>query len=131
MNIDDETLLLLLSGGHISISDRKELGIWPHPPILFNDLVSLLVRILEKQDYFPRQWEKYAEGDVIYEGLIILKEGENTYKIRCRRHHPTNPMILAEESEINFDDPKDACDYYLRHDLFLPGNLDGWVVIEQ
>jgi len=30
MNIDDETLLLLLSGGHISISDRKELGIWPH-----------------------------------------------------------------------------------------------------
>ena len=98
MNIDDEILLLLLSGGHISISDSKELGIWPHPPILFNDLVSFLVRILEKQHYFPRQWEEYTEGDVIYEGLVLSKEGENTYKIRCRRHNPTNPKILAEES---------------------------------
>lgn len=129
MSIDNKTLELLLSGGHLSISDRQKLGIWPHPPILFIDLVTLLVQILEKQCYFPRQWEKYAEGDVIYEGLIIQKEGENKYVIRGRWHHPTNPMILAGESEIKFDDPKDACDYYLRHDLFLPGNLDGWVVI--
>jgi len=40
-------------------------------------------------------------------------------------------MILAEETEIDFDNPKDACDYFLRWDLHLPGDLDGWIVIEE
>jgi hypothetical protein len=126
--IDDETLRLLLAGGHLSIPDREARGIWPHPPLKFDDLVAFLVPIVEEQGYFPRAWEEHVEGEVVSEDIVIQKEGEGTYIVKSRRHHPIIPTVLAEESATQFDNPQEACAYYLRWRLMLPGDLDGWIV---
>ncbi|MFO0826570.1 MAG: hypothetical protein U0572_00330 [Phycisphaerales bacterium] len=40
------------------------------------------------------------------------------------------PTVLAAESERTFDSAQSAADHYLRWELRLPGDLDGWKVVE-
>jgi len=130
LKFKNETLKFLLEGGHLSISDRKALGIWPHEALNFDDLVTFLVPIVEEQGFFPKAWEEHQEGEIVSENIVIEKDQSGKFVIRSRRHHPTKPTILAEESENWFQNPKDVCAFYLKWGLSLPGDLDGWKVEE-
>jgi hypothetical protein len=49
---------------------------------------------------------------------------------RAARAHPIKPHLLAESTERVFSSAEDVARYYLKWDLHLPGDLDGWKVIE-
>jgi hypothetical protein len=126
--MDSETLTLLLRGEHLNMAERIERGVWPHPPLKINDLVTHLASVLQAEKWFPREWERAEPGKPVWEGGVIERQSAGRYLYRAQRHHPTNPNILAEQTEKVFSSADDAARYYLKWDLHLPGNLDGWTV---
>ena len=127
--MDTETLTYLLRGGHISTSERIERGIWPHDSLKFSDLVQHLAGILRSEKWFPCEWEPAIPGKAIREGGVIERKSRFLYIYRYQRHHALNPTILAGQSQKYFVSSRIAARFYLKWDLILPGNLDGWKVI--
>jgi hypothetical protein len=126
--MDSETLTFLLRGGHISLDERIERGLWPHPPLKFKDLVAHLAGVIAKERWFPREWTPHRAGEPVHEGGVIERVSSLRFVYRCRRHHPLNPLVLAEETESVFFRAKAVAAHYLKWDLGLPGDLDGWTV---
>lgn len=61
--MDNETLLLLLKGGHLSMPDRIARGAWPHPPLYFAAVANFLAAVLEQNEaWFPYRWEPHRTG---------------------------------------------------------------------
>jgi hypothetical protein len=126
--MDSESLTLLLRGQHINMPDRLERGLWPHPPLRFSDLVQHLAEILRRGTPFPRFWLAHKKGQVVVEGGVIEKHRDG-YIYRSQRSAPLDPSALAETNERRFESAEAAASHYLRWDLHLPGDLDGWKVI--
>jgi hypothetical protein len=61
---------------------------------------------------------------------VIERQGNDRYVYRAARAHPGDPYVLAESIERVFSSAGHAARYYLKWDLHLPGDLDGWKVIE-
>ncbi len=127
--MDSETLTFLLRGGHVNMTDRIERGLWPSEPIDFSEVVRHLAGILESEKWFPRQWKPHKENRPIWEGGVIERQSEVRYVYRSQRHLPTDPRSLAENSVLVFSSATEATEYYLKWDLNLPGDLDGWRVL--
>jgi hypothetical protein len=127
--MDLETLTLLLHGQHLNIPDRIARGLWPHPPLRFDDVLQHLAGILRREAWFPNPWQPQVPGQLVAEGSVIEKQGKH-YIYRSQRAVPSNPFILAEEFERKFMTAEDAASHYLQWDLRLPGDLDGWKVVK-
>jgi len=127
--MDDNSLLFLLRGGHYNMSDRIKMGLWPHPPLKLSEVIDCLARAVESETWFPYEW-KPAAGEPVREGGIIERQSSSSYIYRSYRHSATDPKILAEQSEEVFSSSQAVALYYLKWDLHLPGDLDGWQVIE-
>jgi hypothetical protein len=127
--MDSETLTFLLRGEHLNMPERIERGLWPHPPLSFFDIVRHLAKVLESEKWFPREWKAAVAGESVCESGVIERQSPSRYIYRAQRHHPTNPCVLAEQTEKVFTSPEDAARFYLKWDLNLPGDLDGWKVI--
>jgi hypothetical protein len=128
-DIDKETLTFLLRGGHLNMPDRISRGAWPHPPLKFDDLVQHLVSILKTERWFPRAWEPAKPGEIVWEGGVIERVSSSKYIYHAQRGQPTNPFVLAESTEQQFSSAEAVARHYLKWDLNLPGDLDGWKVI--
>ena len=109
--------------------ERIERGLWPHPPLKLSDVVRHLARVLESERWFPREWRPASPGEPVWEGGVIERQSPSRYVYRSQRHHPVNPLTVAEQSEKVFTSAKDAAKHYLRWELNLPGDLDGWKVV--
>lgn len=127
--MDSESLTFLLRGGHFSISERIERGIWPHAPLRFSDLVIHLAKVIETEKWFPVEWEPLVPGKAIREGGIIETKSKKEFIYRYQRHHPINPTVLAEKGERTFSSSKKVAEIYLKNEFHLPGDLDGWTII--
>ena len=127
--MDSESLVFLLRGGHFSMSERIERGLWPHPPLKYSDIVRQIIEVLDSDRWFPCEWDFNPTGKPIREGGVIEKQSSSCYIYRARRHSPVNPMVVAEETERSFLSAEEAIAYYLEWNLHLPGDLDGWEVI--
>jgi hypothetical protein len=128
--MDIESLRYLLSGGHYNVPDRIARGIWPHPPLKYDELVEFLAVILKNERWFPREWKPYIKGEAINEFGTIEHQSQNRFVYRKRRSNAINPYVLAEETEKVFNSAEDAAKFYLKWDLHLPGDLDSWKVVE-
>ena len=128
--MDPESLKFLLRGGHINMPDRIERGLWPHPPMELSEVVKHLAGILANEHWFPREWHPHLQGQPVYEGGVIEKKGQGKYIYRSARACPTNPFVIAQVADKEFANAEEAAAHYLRWDLRLPGDLDGWTVIE-
>jgi hypothetical protein len=128
--MDPETLTYLLRGGHISMPDRIERGLWPHPPLRFSEVLAHLTILIEQNQWFPTEWSPHREGQPVNEGSTIERQAADRYVYRSARGHPTHPRQLAEVTEREFSSSTDAAAYLLKRSLHLPGDLDGWKVIE-
>ena len=128
--MDADTLTFLLRGGHLSMPERIERGLWPHPPLRFSEVASHLTRILQSEKWFSREWHPYVEGGPVYEGGIIERKNNTKYIYRVARAWPTNPFALAEVTERVFANSAEAAAHSPKQSLFLPGDLDGSKVIE-
>lgn len=128
--MDPDTLTLLLRGGHINMPDRIAGGLWPHPPLRFSEVLDHLGRLLEENKWFPREWHQHKDGDPVDERATIERLDTGGYVYRSARAYATQPSVLAETGEHVFPRARDAAGYFLKWDLHLPGDLDGWRVIE-
>ena len=128
--MDAETLTFLLRGGHMSMPERIERGLWPHPPLEFSEVVRHLAEVLRAGRWFPREWMPAMPGEFVWERGVIERKARWLYIYRTQRHHPLNPTVLAEQGSKIFLSPRGAAKHYLKWDLNLPGDLDGWKVIE-
>jgi hypothetical protein len=127
--MDSETLTLLLRGKHLNMPERIKRGAWPHSALKFSDLVTHLAKVLESEKWFPREWKPAVPGESVWEGGVIEHQSSSRYVYRAQRHQPINPTVLAEQTEKVFSSAEDAARYYLKWDLNLPGDLDGWTVV--
>ena len=127
--MDKKTLTFLLSGGHLSMAERMERGIWPHEPLKYSDVVRQLASIIRSQKWFPCEWQPAVPGESIREGGVIERKTGFLFIYRCQRHQATHPTILAEQSKKIFFSAKSMARFYMKWDLALPGDLDGWKVI--
>jgi hypothetical protein len=126
--MDDDTLTFLLRGGHIGLADRVARGLWPHPPLRFRELARHVARVVRREGSFPRPWRPHEPGQPVDEHGVVERRGPFRYVYRAQRHHATDPRLLAEVTERTFLSAVAAARHYLRWDLHLPGDLDGWVV---
>lgn len=126
--MDSQLLTELLKGKHFNMRERIERGAWPHPPLHFNDLVNHLVSIIENQESFPVPWVERKDGSPVSDRTVIVRESTKKFVVYFERSGPF--MNLAEKGEKVFCCAKDAVDFYLRAELNLPGDLDGWKVIK-
>ncbi len=127
--MDATTLTFLLGHGHLNMQERAERGLWPHPPLKFDDVLRHLVQVLETEQWFPPAWRPTMPGEAIFEGGAIERQSSSRYVYHWQRSHPLNPCLLAEQSEKVFTSAEAVARHYLKWDLHLPGDLDGWKVI--
>jgi hypothetical protein len=128
--MDEETLTLLLRGEHINMPQRIARGQWPHPPLRFSEVLLQLTKLLDQNRWFPREWRAHREGESVDERGTIERQRPDRYVYRAARAHPIQPCILADSVEHVFSGAEDAARYFLKWSLHLPGDLDGWKVIE-
>jgi hypothetical protein len=62
--------------------------------------------------------------------MIIEKVNENKFICKYRYSDPVNLLKISEVGEKTFKCGYEAVKYYLQHELHLPGDLDGWMVID-
>ncbi len=129
--MNSETIIYLLKGGHISMQERKEMGIWPHPPLFFGDLIDEIVKYLEAHKWFPREWVEQKNGEIIDDVKGIEKTEDRRFIYRSRTPDPYDMTKIAAKTETIFDFATEAADYYLRNALHLPGRLDKWQVVDE
>jgi hypothetical protein len=127
--MDPETLTFLLRGGHLNLSERSASGLWPHPPLNLSHVVVHLAAVIESEQWFPRPWQPAIPGEPVWEGGVIEHVSRTKYIYRTQHHHPLNPTILEGQTEKVFRSSKKAAAHYLKWDLHLPGDLDGWQVV--
>jgi hypothetical protein len=127
--VDAETLTFLLGQGHLNMQERTKRGLWPHPPLKFDDVLHHLIQVLQTQQWFPPAWRPAVPGEPVHEGGAIERQSPFRYVYHWQRSHPVDPRLLAEQGEKVFRSAKAAARYYLKWDLHLPGDLDGWRVV--
>ena len=128
--MDEETLTMLLRGEHVSMPERIARGVWPHPPLTSSEILAHLTKLLHQRRWFPREWQPHREGEPVNEGGTIERQGPGRYVYRARRAHPLRPCVLADSTERVFSSAEGAARHFLKWDLHLPGDLDGWKVLE-
>jgi hypothetical protein len=128
--MDSEIIIYLLKGGHINIQEREERGIWPHPPLLFTDLLDELVKYLETHKWFPQEWVERKNGELIDDVEVIEKIDAGKFIYRSRAANPHDITTIAAKTEEIFDSVTEVAEYYLKNALHLPGRLDKWKVVD-
>jgi galactose-1-phosphate uridylyltransferase len=109
--------------------DRLARGLWPHLPLTLSEVLTHLTKLIEENRWFPREWYPHHEGEPINESATIERQTPSRYVYRSVRAHPIQPYLLAESNERVFSSPQEAARHYLKWELHLPGDLDGWKVI--
>jgi hypothetical protein len=110
--------------------DRVARGLWPHPPLKFEEVLAHLTGLLEQHEWFPREYHAHREGEPVDERATIQRVGSSKYIYRASRAHPVQPWVLAQTAEEVFHSARGAARYYLKWSLNLPGDLDGWKIIK-
>ena len=127
MKLPQIILHRLLLGEHILPHERDLLGITSKTNIKIEDLVLVLAGELTRTDRFPPA-SKEESLSPFYDGVVINKEPKGKYVCTVKRPLADNPTIISEKTEFYFDNAKDAAEYFIKWDLFLPGKLDGILV---
>ena len=128
--MDRATLIFLLKEGHMDMPTRIKKGLWPHSPLQLKECIEALSDYLEINKYFPVPWVEKKDGELIGDLDTIEKNEKNQFIYRYRYSNPINLLKISDKGEKVFQKAQDAAEYYLRNVLYLPGDLDGWKVIE-
>ncbi len=118
----------LLKGKHFSVEERVQKGAPVTAVIKYSDLLEILKGMINEVNWFPFRPED--PGNINYEGVIIEKVG-NKYISHSQRTDPTNPDVFSGESEKEFNSIDEVAEYYMKWNLHLPGDLDGYTVVKE
>jgi hypothetical protein len=128
--MNKDTIIRLLCGEHISITERINLGIMNNEPLKFKELVVILSEIIKGQRYFPRPYKQNEDSKAIYEGAVIERISEKEFIYYIQRAQAFSPFLIAEKRRIIFNDAQIVASCYLENELHLPGDLDGFKVVK-
>ena len=128
--MDRANLFFLLKEGHIDMPTRIKRGLWPHPALHLKECIEALSEYLEINKYFPAPWVEKKEGELIGDSVAIERVEKNKFIYHYCFSDPINLHRISEKGEKIFQSSRDAAEYYLRNILHLPGDLDGWKVVE-
>jgi hypothetical protein len=131
IGMDSEVIIYLLKGGHIGTQEREVMGIWPHPPLLFKDLLDELVKYIETDKWFPREWVERKNGELIDNVVVIEKINDRKFIYRSRTANPYDITMIASRTEETFNSATAVAEHYLKNALHLPGRLDKWKVVDK
>jgi hypothetical protein len=110
--------------------DRIARGVWPHSTVPFEAIAKHLAAVIEQGDvWFPYRWEPPGTGQLVREGGTIERQANDRYIYRNAAAHPGSPATINRFVETVFSNARDAVVHYLKWDLHLPGDLDGWKVV--
>jgi len=121
--MDEQTLTFLLAGGHLNMEERRERGAWPHPPIPYSDVRAHLVRVIASREWFPCDLSEGREG-------VVIQNTVKAYICHTLQYSAWGVPIVSEKQKHVFQSPENAADFYLKWDMHLPGDRDGWKVVE-
>ncbi len=127
--MDADTLTEILSGKHLSMPDRVVRGVWPHPPLILADLVEHLAKIVASRDWFPKPFRRAEPGHLVADLTAVERRGAHEYIVHVQRSGPSG-FTVAGAAERRFHSPRDAAAFFLRAEYRLPGDIDGWKVVE-
>jgi len=126
--MDDESLTEILSGRHFSMVERAQRGLWPHPPLRFDDIVGRLAAVLRERDWFPRAFTPARPGDAVADFTAVERRADGTFVVHGQRSGPTPATIGASGAKV-FATAEAAAGFFLEAEFNLPGDLDGWKVV--
>jgi len=126
--MDSATLTILLRGEHLDMPDRIERGIWPHPPLAFEEVVKHLAAVLAVEQWFPFERRETEPNRAMDEWPVVERREPNLFIGHAQNSHPSDPALVLARGQKSFRTPEDAARWYLRWALHLPGDLDGWKV---
>jgi hypothetical protein len=129
MKMPSEILTWLLEGEHFNVEERKALGPWPLETLNYHDLLEHLSKVIENREWFPREFEEHRSGSAVHEGICVQRKASDRFVCFAQRARADAPRVLAQKSETTFRTPREAAEFYLKWELHLPGNLDGWAVV--
>ena len=137
MKMSPETLTALLRGEHIDTRQLEELDLLPRETLRHREVVDHLAGVITRNDWFPRPWMEHVPGQSVDETVVIERLGAGRrrwpgaprFVCHARRHAATEPRALVEEARKRFWSARRAAEFYLRFQLGLPGDLDGWKVV--
>ncbi|MBU1043182.1 MAG: hypothetical protein KJ915_02140 [Candidatus Omnitrophica bacterium] len=129
--MESKTKIFLLKGGHLNMEERIDQGIWPHPPLTITELRNEIIEYLKTYKWFPHEWISKKNGEPIDDATVIEKIDKNKYIYRSRAASPYDLNKITMQTEKIFNSAEKAIEYYLREVLYLPGDLDGWKVVEE
>lgn len=122
------TLTEVLSDKHLSIPDRIARGACPHPPLLFAD-VSHFTNIVASRRRFPKPFRAAAPGHLVAELTDVERRGPHECVVYEQRSGPSGYTVTGVALQ-RFDSPTDAAAFFLCTEHRLPGDIDGWKVVE-
>ena len=128
--MNSKDIIYLLRGGHYNMEERLQKKIWPHEPLLFRNLIYEVAMILRKEKVFPHHWVKKENGELIDDVVVIEMIEKDKFIYKSRVANQSNLLCIGEQSERVFNSAEEAAESYLRSALNLPGDLDGWKVID-
>jgi hypothetical protein len=133
MAMTEDVAVEIMAGRHFSMPERVSLGLWPHPPIKYEWLVSALASGLSRTRFFPDEPGASRAGMAVRETFTVENVG-NGFVGRASGASPLNPRVIERTIESRFPSAREAAKWYLQWQLGiapdrLPARLDGWVVI--
>jgi hypothetical protein len=153
VSLPPDILTALLRGEHMDAERREALGLRTDETLRYADVVAHLAGVVSRSEWFPRPWEEHVAGQFVDENIVVqnLRAGDRDggngggrreggtgrrrwpgsprFICHARRHAPTDPTALVEETHRPFWRARSAARFYLRFQLGLPGDLDGWKVV--
>ena len=126
--MDRKHLSFLLRGGHFNMEDRTELGIWPHDPIAVTECVSVIREHLDLMGFYPAPYEPPVPGEFAGDVCALEKVSRFRYIFHSHNAAPLNPYELRGQTSKRFWSASRAIRRYLKWQLCLPGDLDGWKI---
>ena len=127
--MDANSLTQILAGRHFNMTERIERGIWPHPPLKFCDLVRHLAEVLASQEWFPEKFIPARPGHIVADVVVVERSGSRDYVVHMQSSGPSG-FTIAGSGSRTFQSPDEAAEFFLHVAHRLPGDLDGWKVIE-
>lgn len=110
--------------------ERIGRGLWPHPPLKLIDVIEVAADCISKSEWFPRPWKAVEEGKPVYEGAMVQRISPGHFVCHAQRAHPLYSQRVAQIVETAFPTAELAARHFIKWDLHLPGDLDGWKVVD-
>jgi len=85
----------LVTTGHLNVPERLQLR---SKSIPIREILKIIEDVLNEQNFFPPHARPGNSAKGVYEGGILEKLNDGTYRLHWQRHYAWDPFTVAESS---------------------------------